>query len=184
MPHKDPDVRREYTRKRMAERRQRARDERNAERLAALEARTTEPTLCAQAGGLFDGEGTATITTSNKDWVDPDRNYSRCIVSLTSTDREVIDWLQAHWGGFTCNVPPKKATHNHAWAWTLNGDNILPFLHDIQPYLISDRKKEVVRLVMECQMARWDGQRRPGYREKIEGYHEQVRTLNRRGRSA
>lgn len=176
MPYKDPNVRREYARKQMQRRRDAAKADAVAATTEAVEAkRVRDPIACAMAGGLFEGEGTATISMHGRP------GYSRCVVSLTSTDHEIVTWLNDRWPGSITDYPPRRAAHRPHWTWRLNGDAVLPFLMDIDPYLVTARKREVVRLVVACQQARWEGRRRDGYLDKIGEFHQRVKILNRRG---
>lgn len=175
MPYANPRSESARAKSREASRRHYAkrRDAKNAAKRQALIERSPDPATAAYAAGLFDGEGTATIISGRP-------GYSRCVVALTSTDKAMVDWLNERWPGSVTHYKARKATHNDHWTWRLGGDATLPFLFDIHPYLIT--KAEVARLVALCQMSRWEGQRTPGYPERIEHFHQQVRELNRRGR--
>lgn len=129
--------------------------------------------LVIWAAGIIEGEGTITITRSGR--------YTRPLVSVTSTEPEIIAALQSRWPGTLRRfTPPGNA--REATTWTLNARaSIARFLWDILPYLRTERRRRLAWLVWDDIGAREQGARRPGYMDACQQRRERVRVLNRRG---
>lgn len=129
---------------------------------------------------MFEGEGTATITTSTNRC----GNVSgRCVITLTSTDPEIIDFFAQRW-------PPSKIGHRHAkphhkpaFVWTLEGPRVLPFILDIRPFLRTTAERAKFDVVEEAQWLRRRGSREEWRRDRLAELTTQIRSMNRRGRS-
>jgi hypothetical protein len=135
----------------------------------------TDETLPSWAAGFFEGEGTVTITRSGR------RGYTRPLVCLTSTDREVIDLFQARWPGVVRTYQP-KGNARIAHVWTLNvRPTIRAFLVELLPHLRTQRVQAKARLVIEDVDARVQGSRDPGYMVACHARREAVAALNKRG---
>jgi hypothetical protein len=173
MPYKDPVVRRE--RGREAQRRFRAKhnEASRAAREAALASRPSWPVEdLAWAAGMFEGEGTVTISMS--------RGYSRSAVMLTNTDFEIVDFFQARWPG---RVHLRKANPRHkpAKVWVLMANQVIGFLEDVGPYLRTTAERRKFALVLESQRLRWSGYEAATHAARMQEYADQVRLLNRKG---
>lgn len=140
------------------------------------------------AAGLFEGEGTITISWAG--WRNAAggerRRYTRPVVTLASTDREIVAFFDAHWLGCICRRPPSKtsARARQSWTWTLNSQAaIIDFLDDIAPYVVTTRmKKRIALLRIDIGLRRGKGKKRKsGYREGCAGRLQTMRELNRRG---
>lgn len=175
MPYKDPAKSKEmglvYTR--------RYRARLSAKKIARLQARidgrTRWPDVdLAWAAGMFEGEGTITITGARK--------YSRSVVCLTSTDFQIVQFYQDRWPGLVIDNPQRKAAHKPARTWRLQGNFIVGFLLDILPFLRTEAEREKAELVLESQRARWAGYRMAGHLDRIEKFKTRIRHLNLRGR--
>lgn len=130
----------------------------------------------AWAAGLFEGEGTVTITRSGR------RGYTRPLVCLTSTDREVVDFFHKRWPGVMRTFQP-AGNARLAHVWTLNvRPSIHAFLTELSPYLRTERVRKKARLVVEDVEARRQGARSPDYLAACHERRQQVAELNRRGR--
>lgn len=84
----------------------------------------------AYTAGLVDGEGTVTLT----------RKYGRSpyripTVSITSTSRELLDFLIEEYGGLICNISKSKQHHKRCWIWAVRCDRALEMLDRILPYM-------------------------------------------------
>lgn len=128
------------------------------------------------AAGIFEGEGTVTITRSGK------RGVTRPLVMLTSTDRSIIDELQSRWPGNIRTYTP-KGNARMAHCWTLNvRSRIARFLFDIEPFIRTKRVRQKIWLVLEDIGARVQGRpKNPDYLVECHIRRERVRTLNKRG---
>jgi hypothetical protein len=107
------------------------------------------------AAGFVDGEGCIYL---DRDARPSGRVYHCPKMAVSNTNREVLEWLQARWGGtITYRGPlrqdgtPRVFADNcrrKSWdAWHLSGHFVEQFLRDIIPWLIV--KKEEARLLLE-----------------------------------
>jgi hypothetical protein len=131
--------------------------------------------LVSWVAGHFEGEGTVSIVRSGK------RGYTRPIVTLTSTDRQVIDVIQDRWPGCVKTYQP-KGNARPAHRWTLNvRPAIARFLWDMMPLLKTERVRRKAELVLEDIGARVQGARGEDYLAQCHERREQIRALNHRG---
>lgn len=127
------------------------------------------------AAGLFEGEGTVTITRSGR------RGYTRPLVQVTSTDPEVIEVFQTRWPG-CIQVRQPGGNAREAQAWSLNvRPAIRTFLTDLLPHFRTSRVRLKAELVIEDVDARVQGSGAPGYLAACHERRERVAALNRRG---
>jgi hypothetical protein len=96
----------------------------------------------AYAAGPFDGEGSVTLTRNHPlRWPSPQ-------VPVASNDREVLEWLQARFGGVITTKKPRLPTHSVSFDWKLTDRKALAFLGLIRPYLLIHRKQRRVELLL------------------------------------
>jgi hypothetical protein len=101
----------------------------------------------AYAAGLFDGEGSVTLTRNHPlRWPSPQ-------VSVASNDREVLEWLQARFGGVITTEKPRLPTPSISFDWKLTDRKALAFLGLIRPYLLIHRKQRRVELLLTDYLA-------------------------------
>lgn len=134
----------------------------------------------AWAAGLFEGEGTVTIIGQGKK-----RRYTRPIVTLSSTDSEIVDFFQKRWpGNLRWYLPKKSLNAKPAISWTLqNRTAIKRFLNDIRPYIQTARVWQKIELLFEDINARVQGSRSdPLYIERCQSRRTRMMNLNLRGR--
>lgn len=176
MPFKDPVVRRERGRAASQRYRQKIVAARRAADEAGLAARTSPPREdLAWAAGCFEGEGTVTIVRGGR------LGYSRGVVSLTNTDREIVDFYRARWGGTVAARKRQKAHYRQAWVWTIGGARMLPFLLDVVSHLRTSAERRKFELAIAAQRARWQGARHHGYAATMEAFRVEMSALNRKG---
>ncbi len=84
--------------------------------------------------GLFDGEGTVTLATSNGKFRYP-------VVSVSSTTLILLEFLQQHYGGHISIHKKYQSHHHNAWSWKTTHGNALIFLEKILPYLKEPEKR-------------------------------------------
>ena len=84
----------------------------------------------AYASGFFDGDGC--ITTGG--------GYTFRL-TLSNTDKRVLDWFQSNFGGTINNQHlPANPNHNIAWKWIVaKRSEVLLLLETFEPYLISKK---------------------------------------------
>lgn len=179
MPHKDPEVRRIYTRNAMRRRRAAERAVFEKKREVRRAARFRHPRIdLAWAAGMFEGEGTVTVVSAGR----KSKIGSRCLVSLTSTDREIVAFFDHRWPGVIYTKKPAKPQHKIAWTWTLNNSEaIANFLDDLRPFLQTAAEREKFDVVTPCALARRRGAKNPEYGKAMRAAHQTMRRLNMRG---
>lgn len=157
MPHKDPLVARTYAR-------EQARRVRRVGHMAALESkrqwvedRPRWPDIdLAWAAGMFEGEGTATISVTTNRVGNPS---GRCVISLTSTDRQIIDFFHERWPASKIGTRHADPRHKLAWVWVLQGDMVLRFVADVSRFLRTDAERAKFEIVERAQWLRRKGNR-------------------------
>lgn len=101
----------------------------------------------AYAAGLFDGEGSISLVRQRVN-----RSHSPQ-VSVTSTDLEVLVWLQKRMGGNIVTKQPRKPAHSVSYDWRLTDRRALIFLQLIRPYLVIERKIRRIDLLLNDYIA-------------------------------
>lgn len=182
MPYKDPEVARIKGREasqRWWKKRQQERLE--ATLVAIAERPVIEITERAYAAGMFEGEGTATIATHQRKDGSGKLGYN-CMVSVTSTDYEIIQFFHERWPAYSIYAPPPtNPNHSQKWVWTLHGPRILNFLADLEPFLQRQSMKRKFQIVREAQLLPRQGTRDPAIMERVVELTAEIRILNRRG---
>lgn len=100
------------------------------------------------AAGLFDGEGSISITRQiRKGCVSPIHTLA---VRLSNTDRPTLDWMHET---FTGNVSPNgnKPDENHkpAWCWSLDCQKAMRFLESVEPFLRIKRNQAQIGITFQ-----------------------------------
>ena len=78
--------------------------------------------------GLFEGEGTFNFY----------KEVARKI-SITSTDKDVLDKIQENFGGGICSTTKKFDHWKQAYIWYISGLEAKNIVESIKPYLLSRR---------------------------------------------
>jgi hypothetical protein len=130
----------------------------------------------AWAAGLFEGEGTVTITKAGR------RGYARPVVSVTSTDAEIVGFFQERWRANLRSVGSVSNKAKEAFEWRLYSSwKIELFINQILPFILTSRVRNKMQLVFDACRERQQGTRDPGYKAKRDDLRMQVRKLNQRG---
>ena len=126
------------------------------------------------AAGHFEGEGTFSIARRG--------NHPQPIVSLTSTDKSMVDVFHDHWPGYLQSVEPRNPNARVQFTWTLlTLDKIEGFILDVRAYLKSARMRAKATLLLEDVRARAELRRTDAARAQAAARHMRMRALNRRG---
>ena len=155
--------------------RQKAKTTRSAEldRLVAVEVAAID---LAWATGLFEGEGTVTISTGGQS------GYARGVIIITNTDTQVLQFFQSRWGG---TIRPMSKTSNRArqaYSWRMNsGRRVVQFIKQLLPYVQTTRVRTKMELILEFELFRAQAAYRPDYKIKSVEFLERMRELNHRG---
>lgn len=84
--------------------------------------------------GLLDGEGTIGITANGGENRTP-------YVSVTSTTREIIDWLHTEFDGHISIQKVYQAHYKQSWSWKLrNKSQLFELLINVIPYMKEPEK--------------------------------------------
>lgn len=137
----------------------------------------TQPTEreLAWAAGLFEGEGTVSIRSSGR------FGYTRPLVSVTSTDLEIVTFFHERWPGSLHTFRP-KGNAKEATTWTLNAcEAIWRFLDDVYGYLRTTSERTKFAVVMADIEARVQGSHDSAYRKACQERARIIRRLNHRG---
>lgn len=108
----------------------------------------------AYLAGIIDGEGTITLTKNNRSDA-----FRRIDVSVANTDRALIDWLKAEFGGKVRTRASRKSHWKTGYEWRVGADQALRLLKRIRRYLRIKRP----RADLIC--ARWAEVTRQRYTE-------------------
>ena len=141
----------------------------------------TKKEIIAFIAGLFEGEGSISIANLvNKSW--NKRTDYNLKVRISNTDKQLLGWIVANYGGkiYRSSIVNNKTV----WAWAVHSRIAEKFLKDVMPYLIC--KKERAVLALEFRKTKDNGHKR-WYRipENISRLREEIylemKTLNAKG---
>jgi hypothetical protein len=91
-------------------------------------------TEAAYAAGILDGEGSLYFSRNRTSrWPSP-------IVSVASTDRELLEWLRCRVGGSIIQKRTYQPQHAVSYDWKLTDRRALKFLKIVRPFLVIRRK--------------------------------------------
>lgn len=131
----------------------------------------------AFAAGLMEGEGSVRINAITK------RNKGALIVSMTNTNRQLIDWMNSRWPGYCRPMSSQQPNRKPAWVWAIAANQALAFLESIEPYVVSDRMKERINTARWWQRIKakhWRYRTEADFEESFNCWHWMAE-LNRRG---
>lgn len=131
---------------------------------------------CSWAAGHFEGEGTISLSSQGK------IGQPRCVISLASTDIEVIQFFQERWPGYFGKTK-SKPQHKQAYVWRTNTQsNVLKFIKDIEFHLRTTRVRTKAALMVEELEDRLQHTERDPERTKRSMIRAaKMRVLNQRG---
>ena len=91
-------------------------------------------TEAAYAAGILDGEGSIYFSRNRTArWPSP-------VVSVASTDRELLEWLRSRVGGSVIRKRTYQPQHAVSYDWKLTDRRALEFLKLVRPFLVIKRK--------------------------------------------
>jgi len=97
----------------------------------------------AYAAGLFDGEGTVTLAKHHSS--DP---FRRPVVSMTSTTRELIEFMHRNFGGNIRSQKVYQEHHKQSWAWKAEYTDAVECLKLLCPFLLEPSKIHRAKLIL------------------------------------
>ena len=133
---------------------------------------------CSWAAGLFEGEGTISLSRLRK------RRTTLMRVTVVSTDRSVVRFFETRWPGTVVSHRPdtRNGRARLAYVWSLSScDAIEGFLLDLRPHLRTARVRRKARLMLQDVRARIELRRTDEALAEMTARMEQMQRLNRRG---
>jgi len=91
-------------------------------------------TEAAYAAGILDGEGSIQFTRNRK------QRLPSPIVSISSTDYELVKWFRTRLGGSIVRKRTYQPHHSPSFDWKLTDRRALEFLKIVRPHLVIQRK--------------------------------------------
>jgi hypothetical protein len=92
----------------------------------------SKETDIAYLAGIVDGEGSITLNSNTSRSVNAFR--APC-VTVTNTDRGLLEFLQEELGGSIRVQKKYKEHHKQAWVWSVRFDAALRAIEVLRPYL-------------------------------------------------
>jgi len=89
----------------------------------------------AYAAGLMDGEGSVLLMRDRAS-----AEFKRPHICITSTTRNLVDFMQEVFGGYIVVKTPKIMTHKVAFEWRASYNAALKILSVLLPYMKEDNK--------------------------------------------
>lgn len=133
------------------------------------------------AAGLFEGEGTVTIAVRNSD-----ETY-RLVVTMGNTDAEVVDFFCDRWPGWRQPAYGDRPGRKPAWYWTVAGPKAEAFVHQVMPYLRTQRVRDKCEIALRFRASQprriTSVPLRAGVKAAQRDLYLEMRKLNKRGAS-
>lgn len=135
----------------------------------------------AYIAGLFDGEGTVTISVYNASRYGG-RQRRILMVMLSSTDRSIIDFLLRLFNG-SLTITKAHGNHKEIYRWTLSARMAADFLSNVLPYLRIKREHAILGLEWQATVKHSNQYLRqnPNVLDWQDFYISKIRKLNTRG---
>lgn len=96
----------------------------------------------AYLAGIIDGEGSILLRGISKI---PSRTiieYPRPEITISSTDKELLDWVKDMFGGTISSKKIYKDHHKQSFAWRITNKKAVRLMELCLPYMKIKRKKE------------------------------------------
>jgi hypothetical protein len=135
------------------------------------------PIELAFAAGIMEGEGSVRINALTK------RNKGHLAVSVTNTNKEILNWMNDRWPGYFMSASVREEC-KPAWVWAIAANKALSFLDAIAPYVLTERMKERIdtaRWWQKIKSVPWQKRTEADAEEAFACWHW-MSHLNRRGR--
>lgn len=85
--------------------------------------------------GLIDGEGTITLLKGRSS-----DKFRHPVVSVTSTSKELIDFLHQTFDGVIVTQKIYKDHHKPSWSWKITYDQAIEFIRLVRPFMKESSK--------------------------------------------
>lgn len=100
---------------------------------------STSETILAYTAGLIDGEGYIGVdrNAARREHSIRQNDFYRLNVAVTVTDKSMIDFLMANFGGNSRQRKRHTCNKKLVYEWHLYGGNAVLFLQAIKPYMVA-----------------------------------------------
>lgn len=96
------------------------------------------------AAGLFDGEGTVTLSKKNAS-----SKFRHPVLSMTSTTYELVVFMQRLFGGYISEHTKKNKKHSMAWSWKVSFKQAVDACEHLYPLLKEPEKIRRMWLIVK-----------------------------------
>lgn len=96
------------------------------------------------AAGLFDGEGTVTLSKKESS-----SKFRHPVLSMTSTTYELVVFMQRQFGGHISEHTKKSKKHSKAWSWKVSFKQAVDACKRLHPLLKEPEKVRRMKLIVE-----------------------------------
>ncbi len=121
--------------------------------------------------GFLDGEGAISLREQN--------GYYQCRVSVSNTDRTVLDLLRGDYGGLEVRLMSNRNPNARAsFQWIINGRDAVPLLQETLPFLIVKKRHAEIALEYLTKLSRV---RTPEALKRCEELAAEMKALNMKG---
>ena len=93
--------------------------------------------------GLFDGEGTITLSYLQKK-----DKYRAPVLTLPSTTYKLVAFLKNEYGGYICTHKVYKSHHKQSWSWNISRNSAITMMERISPYMLEPSKLYRINLIL------------------------------------
>jgi len=100
--------------------------------------------LRSYIAGLFDGEGTITLSYKHKNDL-----FRAPVSSMSSTTFELLDLLKSSYRGTISKQKIYKEHHKQSWTWRLENDKCLKFINEILPFMHEPKKIRRAKFLLD-----------------------------------
>lgn len=104
--------------------------------------------LHAYLAGLFDGEGTVTLTK--------DSTYDRFripVLSMSSTSLNLLELCKQTFGGSISKQKTYKDHHKQSWSWKVSNRRAIVAAEQLIPYIQEPAKKRRLQLIISTYLS-------------------------------
>lgn len=103
----------------------------------------------AYAAGLMDGEGSIMLSRAHAVGSAQGGAFRQPTCTLSSTSRELVEFMLQEYGGFICNQKKYKEHHKQAWIWRVSYTRANKLLRRILPFLKEKEKIRRAKMIVE-----------------------------------
>lgn len=93
--------------------------------------------------GIIDGEGSIMLIKK-----DSASKYRTPMVTVSSTTRELLEYLKFHFGGCILTKNEKRENYKESFTWKIEYDKALECCELIQPYILVPEKSYRIDLLL------------------------------------